>query len=116
MGLTTEEALRRLSEIGPNEPASKAHSTLPRQALELFLNPLVLILLISSAISAALGEQTSASIIALIVLLSAAVNFYQTYRSQRAVDALRSKVAVTATVHRDGKWIEIPAARLFLAT
>lgn len=94
--------------MGPNELGSKAHTTLWRQALELFLNPLALILLISSGISAALGEQISASIIALIVLLSVAINFYQTYRSQRAVEALRSKVALTATALRDEKWIEIP--------
>ncbi len=108
MGLTTEEARRRLSEVGSNESASKAHSTLPRQALSLFLNPLVAILLVSSAISAALGEQTSAAIIAAIVLLSVAINFYQTYHSQLAVEALRSKVALKATVCRDGMWIEIP--------
>ena len=64
MGLTTEEARRRLSQTGPNEPAAKPHSTLLPQALRLFLDPLVLILLISSAISAVLGERTSASIIA----------------------------------------------------
>jgi Mg2+-importing ATPase len=90
-GLTSEEARHRLSEVGPNEPALRKHSTLLAQTLALFLNPLVIILLISSAISAALGELVNASIIAVIVLLSLALNFYQTYRSERAVEELRSK-------------------------
>ena len=107
-GLTALEARQKLSEGGPNETSSKSHSTLQRQALGLFLNPLVVILLVSSALSAVLGERTSAYIIAVIVLLSVAINFYQTYRSERAVEALRSKVAVTATVLRDGQWSEIP--------
>lgn len=43
-----------------------------------------------------------------MVLLSVALNFIQTYRSQRAVDRIRKEVAPTATVLRDGSWIDIP--------
>jgi len=43
-----------------------------------------------------------------MVLLSVALNFIQTFRSQRAVDRIRKEVAPTATVLRGGKWIEIP--------
>jgi P-type Mg2+ transporter len=44
----------------------------------------------------------------LMVLLSVALNFIQTYRSQRAVERIRKEVAPTATVLRDGNWAEIP--------
>jgi P-type Mg2+ transporter len=107
VGLTSEEARKRLAESGPNETSSATHASWIRQTADLFLNPLVLILLVSSGISAAVGEVTSASIIAAIVLLSVAVNFYQTYRSQLAVESLRSRVALTATVLRDNNWIEL---------
>ena len=49
-----------------------------------------IILLAASAISAALVEVINASIIVPMVLLSVALNFIQTYRSQRAVDRIRS--------------------------
>jgi len=43
------------------------------------INPLAIILQVASAISGAVGQVLNASIIALMVLLSAALNFFQTY-------------------------------------
>ena len=108
VGLTTDEARLRLAKFGRNEPATARRSANLVQILILFANPLAIILLVASAISAALGEVINASIIIVMVLLSVALNFIQTYRSQRAVDRIRKEVAPTATVLRDGKWVEIP--------
>ena len=66
----------------------------------------------ASAVSAWLGENVDAGIIATIVLLSVTVNFWQSYRSQQAADRLRASVAPTATVLRDGTWREIPLRQL----
>jgi len=111
-GLSTMEARLRLSKIGPNEPVSLRRASNLVQILLLFLNPLAIILLAASAISAALGEILNASIIAVMVLLSAALNFIQTYRSHRAVERIRKEVAPTATVLRDGNYIQIPRREL----
>ena len=111
-GLSTTEARLRLSKIGPNEPVSSRRTSGLVQILLLFINPLAIILLVASAISAAVGEVLNAIIIALMVLLSAALNFVQTYRSQRAVERIRKEVAPTATVLRDGNWTEIPRREL----
>ena len=111
-GLSTTEARLRLGKIGPNEPASSRRTSGLTQILFLFVNPLAIILLIASAISAAVGQVLNASIIALMVLLSVALNFVQTYRSQRAVERIRKEVAPTATVLRDGNWTEIPRREL----
>jgi Mg2+-importing ATPase len=82
------------------------------QVLLLFINPLAIILLVASAISAAVGEVVNACIIALMVLLSAALNFVQTFRSQRAVERIRKEVAPTAAVLRDASWTELPRREL----
>jgi Mg2+-importing ATPase len=111
-GLSTTEARLRLGKIGPNEPVSSRRTSGLVQILLLFVNPLAIILLVASAISAAVGEVLNASIIALMVLLSAALNFIQTYRSQRAVERIRKEVAPTATVLRDENWTEIPRREL----
>lgn len=108
VGLTSLEGKLRLAKFGPNEPATSKRTATVFQLLLLFANPLAIILLVASAISAALGEVINASIIIVIVLFSIALNFIQTYRSQRAVDRIRNEVAPTATVLRDGKWVEIP--------
>ena len=43
-----------------------------------------------------------------MVVLGVGINFWQSYRSQQAAEALRSMVTPTATVCRDGAWQEIP--------
>jgi Mg2+-importing ATPase len=70
-------------------------------------NPLVVILLIASTISAALGQVVSSIIIALMLLLSIVLNFTQAYRSQRAAQRLRAQVGPTAMIVRDGTAREV---------
>lgn len=107
-GLTTQEAKERLAKIGPNEQAPVRRAAGLIQILLLFANPLVIILLIASAVSAFVGEIVNASIIALMVVVSIIINFYQTWHSQRAAERLRGQVAPKATLLRDGKWSELP--------
>jgi Mg2+-importing ATPase len=106
-GLSSAEALRRLRDVGPNEPAPPASRLSVMAVARLFGNPLVVILLVASAASAALGDVLNAAIIVAMVLLSVALNFLQTYRSERAADRLREQVAPRATVLRDGVWVDI---------
>jgi Mg2+-importing ATPase len=107
-GLTSAEAAQRLAQYGPNEPVSVRRLSALVQLVHLFANPLVIILLVAGAISASLGQRTDALIIITIVLLGIAINFWQTYRSQQAADGLRASVAPTATLLRDGQWLETP--------
>jgi Mg2+-importing ATPase len=111
-GLTSAEARQRLATIGPNEPTPVQRAVLLRQLLTFLTNPLVLILLIASVVAGALGEVVNAIIIAVMVLLSIALNFIQTARSQQAADRLRAQVAPTATVMRDGTWCELPRCQI----
>ena len=106
-GLTAQEAEARLDQFGPNEPAATQHHSFLSDLLHAFMNPLVLILVIAATASAFLGDKVDAGIIGVIVLLSAAIDLSQTYRSQRAIEKLRAQVAPTATVLRDGEWKEI---------
>jgi Mg2+-importing ATPase len=106
-GLTSDEAARRLAQYGPNEAAPVRRYSALVEWLRLFANPLVIILLVASAISASLGQRVDAGIIVTMVLLGVMVNFWQSYRSQQAADRLRSSVIPTATVMRDGRWQEL---------
>ncbi len=107
-GLTSEAAQQQLARVGPNEPTPVERAALLRQFLLFLTNPLVLILLLASIVSGVLGDLVNAIIIAVIVLLSVALNFIQTARSLRSAERLRAEVAPTATVMRDGAWQEIP--------
>jgi Mg2+-importing ATPase len=107
-GMTSAEAQRRLAAVGPNEPTQVQRGALLQQLLGFLTNPLVIILLIASIIAGVLGEVVNAIIIGVMVLLSVALNFIQTARSQQAADRLRARVAPTATVMRDGAWKTLP--------
>ncbi len=107
-GLSGAEARRLLAATGPNEPGAAGRAAGLAALVGFFASPLVLILLLASLVSAVLGERLNAAVIAAIVLLSVALNFVQTYRSQRAAAGLRATVAPQATALRDGVWAAIP--------
>ena len=106
-GLTSLEAAERLGKFGPNDPAPPRQRSVAAELLMLFANPLVIILLFAAVISGFIGQWLDTGIIVGMVLIGAAINFYQTYRSKVAIENLRARVAPTATVLRDGQWQEI---------
>jgi Mg2+-importing ATPase len=105
-GLDSAEAARRLARYGPNETTPQRRSALA-QVLPLLGNPLSLVLLVASGLSALLGETVDAALISAMVTLSVGINLFQTWRSQRAAEELRQQAAPTATVLRDGEWAEL---------
>src|SRR5262245_19359228 len=107
-GLSSEEAKRRLVAQGANERAPTRRYAQLLELVRAAANPLVLILLVAAVASAFLGETVDAAIIGSIVLLSAAFNGWQSFRSGRAVKRLQEQIAPTANVQRDGKWVEVP--------
>ena len=108
IGLTSAEIRSRQATYGANDAATVKRSPLWLQFLARFGNPLIIILLIASAVSAATGDIPSFVIIFCIVLLSIIFDFVQEVRAQNAVEALRQSVAVQATVRRDGACVSVP--------
>lgn len=111
-GLSTAEAERRLREHGANELAARRLRTKAFELVRSAANPLVVILLAAGTASAFVHEPVDAALIGVIVLLSAALNIWQTVRSERAVSRLQQQIAPMATVLRDGMWIEQPRKQL----
>jgi Mg2+-importing ATPase len=111
-GLSGAEVRRRLAVVGPNDPVGRSRFVILRELLRFVANPLVAILLAACLVSAAVGEEVNAVIIAVLVLFSVVLNFVQSFRSQRAAAQLRAMVTLTATVRRDGAWLEVPQHEL----
>lgn len=111
-GLTDAEAQRRLERFGPNRFQVHRERALILQLLARFNNPLVIILLAASAISAFTGDQRSFVIISIIVSLSVLLDFIQEHRAGRAVERLQQRVALQAATLRDGQLRELPMAEL----
>jgi P-type Mg2+ transporter len=111
-GLTTAAAQAQLRKFGPNQITSLKKFSEFTEFLIKFRNPLVLILLAAALISAFFGDWTSSVIIIAIVALSVLMDFFNTYRSEKAAEALRERVRITASVIRDGKAAELPLAQI----
>jgi len=111
-GLTEAEAETRLAEIGPNDVLAERTRPMWRAVAERFSNPLILILLFASALSAWTGDVLSFVIIVVIVLLSVVLDVLQQRRAENAVEALRRSVGLKATVIRDGAPREMAVERL----
>jgi len=118
-GLASSEAKRRLDDYGPNELAAEQPVPAWRRFVAQFGDVLVILLLIATAISAALWAYErdaalpyeSLAILA-VVLLNATMGFLQESRAQAAVAALRAMSADDATVIRDGNRRRVPATEL----
>ncbi len=111
-GLSGAEAKARLARFGPNRFRVRPEKSLLLQYLIRFKNPLVLILLVASAVSAFTGEVTNFLIITCMVLLSVTLDFVQEYRANAAAEKLRQSVSVRAIVMRDGKPVEVAATKV----
>lgn len=107
-GLDTAEARSRLSAFGPNDAATVKRSPLWLQFLARFRNPLVIILLVASGLSAATGDAASFLIVVTIVTISITLDFVQEVRANNAVEILRRSVAVHTTARRNRASVSVP--------
>ena len=110
-GLTSNEAVHRLEQFGPN--ALRGHTAGPLDVLIGQLkNPLLLLLAVTAIIALVLRDSTDAVIILGIVVLSVGLGFVNEYRSVRAIADLRAQVRHTARALRDGRPSSVDATSL----
>jgi H+-transporting ATPase len=110
-GLTSDEARIRLAKDGPNAmPDTSAH--LLRNALAEFWAPVPWLLEASVALEIALHKYYEAAVIAALLIFNAALAYFQESRAQATLSALKSRLALNASVLRDGAWKTVPAAEI----
>jgi H+-transporting ATPase len=110
-GLTGDEARRRLEKFGPNAIPDTALHPL-RRALTKFWAPVPWMLEAAIVLEVALGKYVEAAIIAALLGFNAALGFLQEGRAQATLAALKSRLALSASVRRDNVWATVPAAEL----
>ena len=111
-GLTSEEAARRLADIGSNELEQKKGITF-LQMLWAQINSFVIwLLIIAAIISFALGDKIESGAIILIVILNAVMGIIQESRAEKSLAALKKMAAPEAQVMRDGHRQTIPTKLL----
>ncbi|MEK7822762.1 MAG: cation-transporting P-type ATPase, partial [Nitrospirota bacterium] len=101
-GISSEEAVRRLGEYGPNELKEKAKKTLFMMFLGQFKDFMIIVLIAAAVISGFIGELSDSIAIIVIVILNAVIGFIQEYRAEKAMAALKKMAAPSATAIRNG--------------
>ena len=110
-GLTSDEAHTRLERDGPNAmPDTSAHPL--RNAVAKFWAPVPWLLEASIVLELVLHKYYEAVVIATLLIFNAALAYFQESRAQATLAALKSRLALNASVQRDGAWKTIPAAEL----
>ena len=110
-GLTSDEAHTRLEKDGPNAmPDTSAHPL--RNAVAKFWAPVPWLLEASIVLELALNKYYEAAVIASLLIFNAALAYFQEGRAQATLAALKSRLALNASVQRDGAWKTVPAGEL----
>jgi H+-transporting ATPase len=110
-GLTSAEARRRLDKVGANAMPDTSVRPL-RTALEKFWAPVPWMLEAAVTFELVLGKYVEAAIIVALLVFNAALGLFQESRAQATLAALKSRLALNASVRRDGAWKTIAAAEL----
>jgi H+-transporting ATPase len=110
-GLTSDEARARLAQYGPNDVPDIAIRPW-RMALAKFWAPVPWMLEAAVILQLALHEYVEAAVIAGLLVFNAVLGFFQEGRAQATLAALKSRLALTASVQRDGAWKNVPATEL----
>ncbi|MEQ1803040.1 MAG: cation-translocating P-type ATPase [Gammaproteobacteria bacterium] len=111
-GLSAGESARRRLESGPNELAATPGRSPLRMLIGQFTDYMILVLIAAAVISGVIGDLADTIVIVVIVVLNAVIGFFQEYRAERALAALKAMAAPTATVLRGGRPVTLPASEL----
>ncbi len=110
-GLGSGEAQRRLAEAGPNA-LPEAKRSLLAQIAAYFWGPIPWMIEAAALLSAIAGDLEDLIIILVMLVLNGAIGFWQEHQASNALSALKSQLALTARVRRDGTWKDLDASAL----
>jgi H+-transporting ATPase len=110
-GLSSGEAQQRLQQFGPNEITEKKVSPLIK-FLGYFWGPIPWMIEAAVVMSAILEHWSDFGIILMLLMLNAVVGFWQENKADNAIELLKQRLAPTARLLRDGKWLQKPAKEL----
>lgn len=111
-GLSSSEVAARLEHDGPNAIRQAQQRSVVAIFVHQFFSLVIWVLIGAAAVSAALGERLDGVVIIAIVVLNAAIGFFQEYRAERAAAGLAKLTAPRARVIREGQPQNVPAAEI----
>ena len=111
-GLSERDAAHRLQEHGPNRLLEKPPRSIWLLLLDQFKGFLILVLIGAAVLAGTIGDMKDSMAILVVVLINALLGFYQEYRAEQSLAALKKMLAPEAEVRRNGKTSMISAEQL----
>jgi len=111
-GLTGEEVQDRLTRYGPNKLTAAEKISRLKIIIHQFTSPLIYILLIAAVVTYFLQEYIDTGVIIAVVLLNAVIGYFQEFKAEESIRALKKLVVPKARVLRDSKEKEINSEEL----
>ncbi|MGG7078014.1 calcium-translocating P-type ATPase, PMCA-type [Clostridium sardiniense] len=102
-GLTTKEAEKRMKSFGLNELEHKSNASPVKIFLSQFNDFMVWVLIGATVISGFMGDTADAITILIIVIVNAFLGFFQEFKTEKSLEALKDMAAPTCKVYRDGR-------------
>ncbi|MBK1813696.1 calcium-translocating P-type ATPase, PMCA-type [Clostridium sp. YIM B02505] len=112
VGLSTEEAEKRIEKYGENKLASKKKKSIFQLFVAQLADFMIYILLAAALISGIMGEISDAIIIIIVILVNAVVGVVQESKAEKALEALKELSTPKAVVKRNGELTEIPSEQV----
>ncbi|HEU4980184.1 MAG TPA: cation-transporting P-type ATPase [Solirubrobacterales bacterium] len=112
VGLSSEEAARRLEGYGPNRLPEAPPPSRLATAWRQLRAPMVGLLVVAAAVSFSIGEELDAAVIGVIVIVNACIGYGQERGAERAMASLRRLIRDTARVLRDGRIVELEVGQI----
>jgi len=110
-GLTTSAATKRLANDGPNKINVKGEP-LWKKIIEPFANIMIIVLIAAGLLSLWQKEVVDAVIIFVIIMISAVIDWFQQWSTERILRSLRKRESESVEVYRDGNVSSIPSENL----
>lgn len=111
-GLSRSEAKLRLNQFGPNQLLEPQTASAVHIFFGQFSNFIIWILIAAALIAGALGEWIDALAIIVIVVLNGLLGFFQEYKAEKSLAALRKMITPFSKVIREGKLRLVPAKEI----
>jgi len=111
-GLSEKEAKQRLLRYGKNELKEQKKITPLVILLRQFTNFILLVLLVGAVISFLIAEMVSFWVILGIIIFVTVLGFFQEYKAEKSMEALKALVHPIASVIRGGNIQSIPAEQV----
>ncbi len=108
-GLSSDEAARRLSEVGPNRLPTPPKDGLLKRFFKHFNDVLIYVLIAAAAITAVLGHWIDTAVIMGVVVINAIIGFIQEGKAEEALEGIRKMLSLHAHARRDNQWSEVEA-------